>query len=293
MVDLSRARINSLNDVDDLQIDGGHATKLSNFVLANIIEKEILPKLLFSSISPPGVPDLGEEWCSVSNIVDIEALAVLVLSDEPADKIIDQLQLLIDHGVGIQRICLDILAPVARKIGELWHDDRCRIIDVTLSLSRLHLVLLEMWRRNAEIRPILQGLRRVFLAPVPGEQHSFGLLMVEGAFLQAGWDVSSNRDTSASTILRAVSENSFDIVGISITGEEFFGHLRDIIFQLRKNSRNHDLEIIVGGGLFTLHPEFASRVVGATVVVDGVNAVEAAENMIYNTRQLGSIGQSV
>lgn len=293
MVDLSRARINNLKSSDAIHIVEKHVARLSNIVLANIIENEILPRLSFSNCSHSDVGGLGEEWYSVADIVDIEALTFLVLSDAPADKIIDKLQILIDHGVSIQTICIDILAPVARKIGDLWHNDHCRIIDVTLSLSRLHWVLLEIGRRNSEVPRRLSGQRRIFLAPVPEEQHRFGLLMIGEAFSQAGWDVSSNYDTTASAILHVVSENNFDIVGISITGEEFFDQLRDVIFQVRKHSRNHDLEIIVGGGLFALHPEFASRVVGATVVVDGVNAVEAAENLIYSNLQLGAPGQSV
>lgn len=267
---------------------------LSCTLLSSVIEREIIPRLFDGHPDASadadtigghhqGVPQDDERPCGAAAAlaVDPDEMVRLILAGHGTPRLLDPLLRLLDQGIGLSRIYLDILTPVARRIGELWQQDRCSMLEVTLSLSRLHCILLEIGRHNGGMPAQVFGKPRIFLAPVPGEQHTFGLLMVQEFFLQAGWGLDSRYDASLPTIIKHISTKKFDIVGFSISGPDLFETLQNLIHLVRKHSLHRNLSIIVGGGLFKDQPEFASRVSGATVVGEGVNAVEAAENLIY------------
>ncbi|RZJ18331.1 MAG: cobalamin-binding protein, partial [Haliea sp.] len=108
---------------------------------------------------------------------DVERFARLVLArdDDVAQACVDAMR---DRGVPIESIYLDLLAPVARHLGELWEQDLCDFTDVTLGLGRLQQVLRELSPAFGQSIDHPTNGRRVLLLPSPGEQHTFGLVMV-------------------------------------------------------------------------------------------------------------------
>ncbi len=80
-----------------------------------------------------------------------------------------------------------LLAPTARRLGELWEQDRCDFIDVTLGVGRLQELLNEFGSAaGMEVRDLE---RRVLLIATPRDTHVFGLKVVGKFLLSAGWDV--------------------------------------------------------------------------------------------------------
>jgi len=67
--------------------------------------------------------------------------------------------------------------------------------------------------------------------------------------------------------------------------------LQDLIKQLPAASINKELAIMVGGRLFKDCPDYSDKLVGATVIADGVHAVEAAESLLSPPSRLESIEQ--
>lgn len=266
-----------LDEAATFQKKVGLPTNTSETLLSTLIEREIIPRLLLSHNDQRGA-DLKKAGLIAS--IDSEELTRLVLGSEPVDKIMDHLQALLDGGESLQRIYLDLLSPIAARLGEYWLEDRCTFIDLTLALSRLHWLLREVGRRNGENVTRSQSKRRIYLAAPPGEQHTFGLVMIEEFFLHAGWEMACDHSTSAASILQAVHTNDVDVVGLTISSIELLGPLQDLIGMLGKASSNRKARIMVGGGLFKDHPDLIEKISGATVVADGVNAVDFAENLI-------------
>ena len=251
----------------------------SGTLLTKVIEGEIIPRLLLAHsqfaakrLVSTGNPELPDFISSAS-------FARLVLESEPAE-IVDHVGSLLDRGVRLEQIFLDLLAPVARKLGELWEEDRCSFADVTLGLSRLHQVLHEIGRRNADGTVRRTVTRRAYFAATPGEQHTFGLSMLEEFFLHAGWETASDHAASAATVLQTASTQSLDIIGFSISCKERLDILADLIKRTRKASRNRDVFVMVGGSLFLNNPELAEKFDDATLVSDGVHAVQVAERLV-------------
>jgi methanogenic corrinoid protein MtbC1 len=280
--------IDWLRGFEGLPRASGRSPDASGTLLTKVIERDIIPRL-FLAHRNPSRPALADPAAGTKPpVIDCEVFTKLVLSNE-TDEVMAQVQLLIDRGVALQHIYLDLLAPVARRLGEFWNEDRCTFTDVTIGLARLHRVLREVGRRNGEGFHHSAAKRRVFLVPSPGEQHTFGLSMVEEFFLHAGWETASDHAASPASIMRSLSTQWIDVIGFTIGCEEYFEPMAELANQVRRASANLNVGILVGGRLFVEHPEYAARIGNIAAVSDGVHAVDEAENLVS---QSGAVQRS-
>jgi methanogenic corrinoid protein MtbC1 len=268
-----------LEGIEDLQRALGRSLNAPRTLLASVIEREIIPRLFLTHRGPFESPTRHKMPVDVIPMGDREAFARLVLNGETG-QILDQVQALIDLGVKLERIYIEVLAPVARTLGIWWEEDRCTFTDVTIGLSRLQQVLRQISRHAGMGSGRSTVRRRVYLTPSPGEQHTLGLSMVEEFFLHAGWETASDHAASLSTILQTVSTQHIDVLGLTIASAGFFGPLGEVIAQVRKAASNREIVIMVGGRLFIDHPEVATKISRATVISDGIDAVDMAEKLL-------------
>lgn len=261
---------------------------LSGSLLTKVIEGEIIPRLFLAhrEMRQAEPPESGPDEAFSS-----EAFARLLLARE-ADEIVAHIQTLLDRGVTLERVFLDLLAPVARKLGQFWEEDHCSFTEVTLGLSRLHRVLHAIARDKGGVPKPALG-HRAFFAPVPGEQHTFGVSMLEEFFLHAGWETACDYNPSEAAILKVAATQSLDVIGFSVGCRELLDPLSDLIEKARKASCNRDVTIMVGGGLFIDNSDLAARFGNATIVSDGVHAVQLAEEMVSRLAQKGEAGKIV
>ena len=215
-------------------------------------------------------------------------LATLVMRDDWPD----------DHGPGIvahvaaaiaekglESVCLDLLAPAARHLGDLWSEDICSFTDVTIGLMRLQSALLAVTVPALGLASGADGRRTLLLAPLPGEQHTFGLTMVAGFFERAGWDVTLIAQGAAESgapdrIEAAVRANWYGVVGLSAGSTVQLAGLPRFLPRLRAISRNPDLAIMLGGPIFVAQPELARELGADTTAANGAHAVQVAEELI-------------
>jgi MerR family transcriptional regulator, light-induced transcriptional regulator len=184
------------------------------------------------------------------------------------------------RGFTVDGIFLELFAPAARHLGDLWVADRCDFSTVTICLGRLQRLLRE-WSPafGNEVEHPANG-RRVLLAQHPEEQHSFGLSMVAEFFRRAGWEVLGGVGGAVPDPSAQVSREWFDAVGFSIGGQTRVDWLKERIAQVRKVSRNRAVVVLVGGPLFVLDPALA-RAVGADASGhEGGSAPTLAEELL-------------
>lgn len=247
---------------------------LPSSLLTKVIEGEIIPRLLMMHRDMGGAANLA---------TSSEVFTQLVLAGDSEEMLL-HVRLLVERGVPKDRIFMDVLAPVARRLGEMWVEDTCSFADVTLGLSRLHRVLHEVGRLAP---PTDRGERyQAFFAPVPGEQHTFGISMLEEMFQHAGWDTESEYNPSFASIAQIAASKRLDVIGFSVGCQELLALLPDLIVETRKSSLNRDVTIMVGGQLFLENPDLASRFEDAVVMSDGVQAVQVAEQIVSRARGL-------
>ena len=192
-----------------------------------------------------------------------------------------------DRGVSCETLCLHLLAPAARHLGELWSEDVCDFSEVTIGLWHLHQVLHHLHPALPDYDTVRSTRRRAVLVPLPGEQHSFGAMMVAEFFRRAGWSVWSGPFADNDDLLGLVAGEWFGMVGLSAAGEIRFAGLSQLIRAIRRVSRNRSVRIMVGGPLFNAQPDLACRVGADATATDGRIAVAHAERMLALRLQIG------
>jgi MerR family transcriptional regulator, light-induced transcriptional regulator len=240
--------------------------------LARAIETEVIPRLvkhhqdpLEAGIAPPTTDE-------------VQAM-VHALIDESDDRIVALVQQLRSRGLSVGTLFLELLTPAARELGLLWEQDRVDFATVTVSLGRLQRLLRQLSPEfGSEVKHPHHG-RRVLLTQPDTEQHMFGLAMVAEFFRREGWDVLGGVAGVGIDATAWVRRDWFDAVGFSIGSEQNLAWLRDTIVQVRRVSRNRSLVVMVGGPIFSLHPQWAADV-GADATTDGRGAPLIAETLV-------------
>ena len=186
---------------------------------------------------------------------------------------------LLDRGGGMETLLLEVLAPAARRLGDLWTRDACTFVDVTAGLGRLHEVLHAIDPGGQAAAAPANG-HRILLAACLGEQHTFGLAMVAELFRHAGWQVWQEHGAPSALLAQAVRRDWFDVGGLSASCEDRLNAVADTIRMIRRGSRNRAVRVLVGGYVFTCHPELAAWVGADAIAFDGRQAVRLADRLL-------------
>ncbi len=260
------------------------ADEISPTALQRLIEGEIIPRLLMAHRPSASLPP-------VLTVVDAqvppgaaERFATAALKSEAYALLVD-IDVQVARGVSVETVFLDILAPAARYLGELWDNDACDFVDVTMALWRLQEIVHELAARLPGAAERRGGERRALFAPMPGEQHGFGSLMVEEFFRRAGWATASEPGASEADLVAIVAQRWFELVGLTVASAENIEALPRVINALRTNSRNPRLGVMVGGRVFVEHPEWAAECGADATAADGRQAVLVAESLVDDLMQ--------
>lgn len=176
----------------------------------------------------------------------VETFTHLVFSPDLSDATL-MIEQLFDDGVSPESVMLELLAPAARLMGDMWCGDEANFLDVTLGLSRIQHLMRQF--RLPAFHP--DGERGwALLVPVPGEQHCFGLRVVEEFLLRDGWRVRLAQVEDEADLRRLVAADAYDFVGFSISGVRLLPALCSAIREVRTVSRNRNTRIMVGGAIF-------------------------------------------
>lgn len=189
-------------------------------------------------------------------------------------------------GTPLETLYIDLLAPSARRLGELWDEDLCDFADVTVGLCRLQQLLRGLSSTFVHEVEQVGSRRRAMLLTVPGEQHSFGLFMVAEFFRKAGWDVSTATPASRDELASLVRHDWFDVVGLSTSCADKVDAMASAIRTIRRASRNRNAGVMVGGPVFAAHPEYVGLIGADAMAVDGRHApLEAEKILALNSRR--------
>ncbi len=248
--------------------------------LVRTIEGEIVPRLGLtrrSGQAADGVPPPVSRT-QRPEAADVGELVRLLLAHDVAvaSAFIETVR---QRGATLEMICLDLLAPAARELGLLWEQDECDFMQVTVGLCRLHQLLRELSPEFRSEEPEAATGRRILLVPCPGEQHTFGITVVAQFLSKAGWEVWSEFPKNNEDVLDLVRQYWFCVVGLSVGCEGRVAALKATIGDIRRNSRNPHVGVLVGGPLLVAQPALAAEMGADASAVDGPAAVLRAELM--------------
>ncbi len=239
--------------------------------LAQIVSREIVPRLLIKRADAEAPVRIS--GCTPE---EIDQLAHLVLGPdcEAATAFVIRLR---DRGLTMDTLFVTLLEPVARHLGEMWDDDQCDFIDVTLGLARLQELLAIF--NSTHTLPCLDEKRSFFLTVAPGEQHFFGAAMVDKFLTAGGWNVHAVQDAGVAGIAAAVAEQWFAVAGLTLASETKLDALAEAVACIRANSCNRAIGIMVGGPLFNARPGLVEQVGADASAVNAPAAVIGAQRL--------------
>lgn len=243
--------------------------------LARAIETSVIPRLLLNhGVRPAGYSEREDAEFEAGAV---EKLAEVAFSTDSI-LLFEHVEDLLGRGYSKERVLLELLAPAARLMGDMWTADLCSFVDVTLGLSRLQHVLRRFNGLDDHSGVPAGSAGQALLVPAPGEQHTFGLRVVEEFLLRDGWSVRCSLRATLHETLAMIAEDHFDFIGFSASGEALINSLKLAISGVRDKSMNPNVKILVGGVLFAVKPELADELGVDGCVSDPRTAVSLARS---------------
>lgn len=255
-------------------------------IVAHVISDEVIPRLLAAhrheawedGSGPPDHVTPGEA----------EAFAPLALELD-AGELLDHVDAFVRRGVSIDTVFVELLAPAARQLGIMWEDDRCDFVDVTMGLWRLQEIVRELSVRIPEDHGDGSGQRRALFSVMPGDQHSFGTVVVADVFGRGGWQTECMTECATPDLLDRVARTSFDLIGLTVTHDDNIARLPSLIVALRSVSRNPRLCIMIGGRVPVEHPHIVTTSGADGTAPDAVQALDLAGRLVAALASRGVI----
>ncbi len=246
--------------------------------LARIVSSEVVPRLLrlHREVVADAPPVAALIEALAPSRADVSALADIVLGAD-LGAAAAYITVLRDRGLTMEALFVELLEPTGRRLGEMWDNDECDFVDVTLGVARLQKLLAIFNETHDE--PALDTRRQVLMATMPGDQHHLGVRMVERFLSAAGWQVQTEIPRTVGEILDAARGSWFAVAGFTVGSDRHLAVLRTTISRLRRQSQNPAIGVMVGGPMFTANPGLASEVGADATAPNAPAAVLVAQKL--------------
>jgi methanogenic corrinoid protein MtbC1 len=247
--------------------------------LLSVIEQQIIPRLLKANALVHDEAKAGAEGMLKPHAEDIQHFALSCLSPD-ADISHGRMQVFRQQGFSTDQLFLDVIAPAARFLGVQWEQDQLDFSQVTLGLLRLHQLSHELGYAYRDGPQEAGARRRIMLASAPGSQHLLGLTIVSEFFRKERWQVVVEISSTVSDLAQALSNEWFDVVGLSVGLVEQIETIPPLIHTLRGHSRNPQVRVLLGGPAFISQPHDARQLGADGVSLDAAEAVVLAAQLL-------------
>jgi MerR family transcriptional regulator, light-induced transcriptional regulator len=254
--------------------------------LSRTIESEVIPRLMLAHRVSPEWGTAHARTRGQLNEGHVEDFAELVLLND-YELSTAYIEARLSEGVELQQVFLDLMAPAARMLGEYWDEDYCDFTQVTIGLSMLQQLLRKYSPATTVDGAANAPMRHALVMPAPGEQHTFGISMVEEFMRSGGWDVEHQPAGSSEDIVAMVQNNWYSLVGLSLSHGTLYQNLSNCIGDIRRRSRNTSIGVMVGGPFFIEHPELTESVGADATAANGPDAVVQARALVHRKQSGG------
>lgn len=254
--------------------------------LSVLLENLVIPKLIADRekgnnwLHMPGL----SEACHDSRTrpithMDVEEFTQLSINGE-AHALLDFVDRCLETGSSVETIYIRLLAPAARRLGEYWDEDSEDFVGVTMGLWRIQEILRELTLRIPPQSHPGHGKRSALFSPMPGEQHSFGTLMVAECFQRAGWDIDVLIEPTQSELTAKFAKRHYDLIGLTVSNDYSKGALASTVKTIRAVSNNPHIKVLLGGRIINDHPELVDECGADATAIDAVAAVALGDSLV-------------
>jgi methanogenic corrinoid protein MtbC1 len=245
--------------------------------LREVLDTQLIPRLIQSH--RVGVARQVVHPAPQPQVQDIESFARLCAAGDRAGatRLIARLRA---EGMDRDTVLVDLITPAARYLGLQWEDDRLDFAAVTVGLVLMHEAIHPMGYEYRDGPQQAGAVHRVMLASAPGSQHVLGLAIVSEFFRKAGWQVVVEVSSTSEALCRAVRNEWFDVVGLSVALDSQLPALTRLVRNLKAASRNPLTPVLLGGPVFGLKEMRAASFDAQAVCLDARECVSLAASLL-------------
>jgi methanogenic corrinoid protein MtbC1 len=284
-VSVDRADVDAATDtVARIPLRQSTAAILKSVILANVIPELAVKR----GISAEQI----RIWQASNRTAELADL--LIGSDH--DAAIELLKEMHDADDTILSLYATLFEPAARRLGDLWSEDLCSELDVTLALARLQAARCHLTMKAKPLVASFSPKPVVLIAPEPGELHQLGAALDSDVMWNAGWSPHRDYPADLQALQDLLSVTWFDVLDLSLSAAFRRDHrlpgLARTIADARHASLNPTLLVVVGGRIFAEDDTAISQVgadVATRTAVDvdqsimlGIDTVKAARKRKLN-----------
>ncbi len=255
----------------------GEADSECRAAMRSVLESQIIPRLL--QVTRGTAANAAAAEAVAPSAADLDTFARLCAAGDRAacTALIDRLM---DQGLEADSVLVDLVAPAARLLGQRWEDDTLDFMSVTVGLVLMHELIHALGYEVHDGPQESSFLRRVMLASAPGSQHVLGLSIVSEFFRKAGWQVVLEVSPSRAELCRAVGNEWFDLIGLSVGLESQLADLPALVGTLRAASRNPQPPVMLGGPVFLLNDLEAAQFGAQAICRDARESLGMAASLV-------------
>jgi methanogenic corrinoid protein MtbC1 len=205
---------------------------------------------------------------------EFERFLKLILGGNKDEVVAAFLDDLLHRGHSTESVFADLLAPAARRLGEMWEEDISDFAEVTLACCQMQRVIRRLGRTVGLGR--IPGTRGdVLVMTLPDEQHTLGAVVVAELLGRNGWSVSLGRPFNPDP-----PQGNFALLAFSLARVDQWAAARDLIADARRQYPG--IQVMVGGSAFLTEPGLVSRV-GADGWAEDGKALTALADRLSGT----------
>jgi MerR family transcriptional regulator, light-induced transcriptional regulator len=227
--------------------------------LERTIQNELIPRLLTSHRVGPMSPAM---MAAAARSLSDDDVASFVRAIRGADDhhALQFVREIIADGAPVEAVYLDLIAPSARRLGEMWESDDCDFVEVTVAMGRMQRLLRDLSQLFLADAGQTEPVGSVLLTCVSGEQHTLGIIMVGEFLIRDGWRVLVGTPWTDGDLLAMVGSDWYDVIGFSVGCEARLATVKREIRRLKSASRNPHVQIMAGGPVFLENPSLMEQV---------------------------------
>ena len=234
------------------------------------LAREVVRRLAFRMPRHENVADLPTQ-----SDIDLLCAALLSADDTAADQFILAAR---RDGVDVGAISRGYVAGAARKLGQMWDDDRISFIDVTLACGKLYGIIRGL--RHVLAPQIVQGreTRPALFALVPGETHTLGIEIATDHFRRDGWDVDMLMGLDHDALVSEADLRHYEAIVLVANSDRMLEPLTRLSLALRITQPL--AHIIVAGGILDHYPDILHLVGAEAVMADLDSAIATLRDVL-------------
>ncbi len=180
--------------------------------------------------------------------------------------------------MSIPEIYLDILEPVQKEVGRLWHANEITVAQEHYISSVTQLVMSQLYSRF-----LSSGGKKgnIVTTAVGKELHEIGIRMVADLLEIDGFDtIHLGANTPPTSIIETLKKNRTVLVGISVTLPIHLKELVQLVDMIRNEPELTNIKILVGGYALNQNPELKKELDVDAYSMNAKEAVQKANKLI-------------